>query len=1065
MLLLCALIVGSASAWGQSDYSAVETSNCTLTAGTNGSSCTVNGKDGIKVGTSSKGGTMTVTVPSGAKYLHVHAAAWNGVNELSLNITPDTNISPKSIALTANAGIANSSPFTLSGEGVSASDFYFVIAFTNVLTSETVFTFTTSTAKRFVIWGVNSEKPAIAITNIAFSEPKTASVSVGGTTTLTPTILPANYTETVDWESDNTDVATVSSTGVVTGVASGTAHITAKSHGNPSTIYDVCTVTVTAPVSVTGVSLKSSTTLILGETETLEATVLPNEATNKNVTWTSADDTKVSVDENGVITGLALTGETPVNITVTTVDGNFSATCAVTVNPIPVTSVSLNKTTAALRVGKTLTLSATVKPDEANQNVTWSSSEETVATVDANGKVTAIAEGTATITAQSVTDNTKEATCTVTVTDGAIDLRTTGEITFGNPFTSDEIGSGGYKTQDCELNGSDGNKYTWAEVDGYLNGGWQIKKTSGKVTSPVIKSDYGFTISVTTGTNDVTISDGTNSGKNSLTTTKNSATITIVGDGAYAVFTSIKITPSKLPVATEVAITDPGTLATGDTGTFAFTATTEEDNTASWASATAGVITITDAATGAYTAAGRGTSKITLTLTPTDASTYEAVTAERTVTVMEPVVITASNVEMTYGDAAKSIGATTTTGYTGTLSYASDNEAIATVSSTGVVTAVSVGTTTITISAPADAANYYTAGLDKVINVTVSAPTGVATAKPTSPVSVVSNTLLSSSLPTSWIGDGSIWSGDLNYGAVTAAGTIGNSYDLMTETINLEGNYTAASVTFEHTGNKTFSTSGTGRAEACKLYVKDGSTETQLSINTMFAGNNWTYVTNTTDLTDYLGKSIQLIFRYTPSSGNQGKWEVKNFAVNATPAPTESVKLNGSGYATFCSQYPLDFTNASGFSAWQITSIENDVITFSQIIGSVKGGTGILLKGTAGETVTINSSSSTNELSSNKLVGTLAPTYVEDDTYYGLSGEYFKKVSAGKVPAGKALLPASEVPSNARLTFVFEDAQGIKAIEHSPLTIDDSVYNLSGQRVTTPKKGLYIVNGKKVMVK
>lgn len=664
----------------------------------------------------------------------------------------------------------------------------------------------------------------VAITSIAFSEPKTETVGVGGTVTLTPTVLPSNYGETIDWESDVTGVATVNSSGVVTGVAAGTAHITAKSHGNPSTIYDVCTVTVTAPIAVTGVSLKSSTTLLLGGTETLVPEFTPTNATNKNVTWATADNTKVSVDENGVITGIALT-DTPVNITVTTEDGSYQATCAVTVNPVPVSSVGLNKTSAKLVIGKTLTLEATVSPDNAtNKSVTWESDDTDVATVNSSGKVTAVAEGTATITVKSVADPTKSATCTVTVTDGSINLSTTGEISFGNPFTGDEIGSGGYKTKECGLTGSDGNTYYWNEVDGYYNnGGWQIKNSSGKVTSPYINSDYGFTISVTKGTNNVTISDGTNSGQNSLTTTKTSTAITIKGDGTYAVFTAITITPLKAPVATDVAITDPGTLAVGATSTFAYTATTEEDNTPSWTSATTGVITITNAATGAYTAAGRGTSKITLTLTPDDATTYRAVTAERTVTVMEPVVITASNVEMTFGEAAKSIGATTSAGYAGTLTYESGNTSIATVDASGKVTAVAKGTTTITISAPADASHYYTAAIDKEITVTVSAPEGGTTAKTTTPVEVTSNTLLNNSLPTGWTGDGEIWSAESKYGAVTATGTIGSSYDLTTPSINLNGNYSEASVTFDHTGNNSFDTP----SNACKLYVKDGDTETQ----------------------------------------------------------------------------------------------------------------------------------------------------------------------------------------------------------------------------------------------
>lgn len=160
-VMLLTMVATTGEMWGQSDYSTTHTSNCTLTEGTNGSVCTVviseTDYNGIKVGTSKAGGTMTVTVPSGAKYLHIHVAAWNGVTGLSLNITPNTNISPTSVALTANTGIANNSPFTFSGTA-SSTDYYKVITFTNALTEETTFTFETSTGKRFVIWGVNAEE-------------------------------------------------------------------------------------------------------------------------------------------------------------------------------------------------------------------------------------------------------------------------------------------------------------------------------------------------------------------------------------------------------------------------------------------------------------------------------------------------------------------------------------------------------------------------------------------------------------------------------------------------------------------------------------------------------------------------------------------------------------------------------------------------------------------------------------------------------------------------------------------------------------------------------------------
>lgn len=189
-------------------------------------------------------------------------------------------------------------------------------------------------------------------------------------------------------------------------------------------------------------------------------------------------------------------------------------------------------------------------------------------------------------------------------------------------------------------------------------------------------------------------------------------------------------------------------------------------------------------------------------------------------------------------------------------------------------------------------------------------------------------------------------------------------------------------------------------------------------------------------------------------------------------AGTETVKLNGSGYATYCSEYPLDFTDAeaNGYSAWAITGVEGENITFSQITGTVKGGTGVLLKGTAGATVELVSAASTNE-PENLLEGTLAPTYVAADAYYGLSGNTFKKINAGTVPAGKAMLPASAVNGSSQgvkaFTFVFGGTTtGVNAVDNGQWTMDNgAIFSLSGQRLAKPQKGINIINGKKVLVK
>lgn len=121
----------------------------TMAAGTNGSPATVNEKSAIKVGTSSKGGDMTINVASGATRVRFYAAAWNGVTGLSLNITPATNVNTTSVNLTADTGVSGNSPFTLAG---TESTYLFEIDLKNV-TADTTLKLTSSTTKRFVVWG------------------------------------------------------------------------------------------------------------------------------------------------------------------------------------------------------------------------------------------------------------------------------------------------------------------------------------------------------------------------------------------------------------------------------------------------------------------------------------------------------------------------------------------------------------------------------------------------------------------------------------------------------------------------------------------------------------------------------------------------------------------------------------------------------------------------------------------------------------------------------------------------------------------------------------------------
>lgn len=183
-------------------------------------------------------------------------------------------------------------------------------------------------------------------------------------------------------------------------------------------LFASCT-TEEAEVAVTGVNLDESSLLLFPEqTQKLTATVVPENAANKNVTWSSDDTAVAVVSEDGSVTAVAV-GDAV--ITVTTADGGYTATCNVTVmaNRVNVESVSLDETALTVNRGETAQLTATVLPDNASvKDVTWTSSNPDIATVNEEGLVSAIALGNTTITVTTV-DGGKTATCEVTVDDDA----------------------------------------------------------------------------------------------------------------------------------------------------------------------------------------------------------------------------------------------------------------------------------------------------------------------------------------------------------------------------------------------------------------------------------------------------------------------------------------------------------------------------------------------------------------------------------------------------------------------------------------------------------------------
>lgn len=235
-----------------------------------------------------------------------------------------------------------------------------------------------------------------------------AKLYVGNTLQLTANIQPANATDkSVVWSSSNPAVATVSASGLVTAAGKGTATITATTVNGHSA---VCKVTV-APANPEKITLGvTSLKLYVGESKTVTATLEPADVQNKTVTWTSSNPSVASVDAQGSVTAKAAGTAT---VTARTAN-NLTAEVAVTVAPVYPTAITLNVTEKYIHAYETFTLTAKITPsDVKDKTLTWKSSNESVAVVDAEGNVTGAKEGTAEITVSS--PGGAKATCKFTV--------------------------------------------------------------------------------------------------------------------------------------------------------------------------------------------------------------------------------------------------------------------------------------------------------------------------------------------------------------------------------------------------------------------------------------------------------------------------------------------------------------------------------------------------------------------------------------------------------------------------------------------------------------------------
>ena len=504
----------------------------------------------------------------------------------------------------------------------------------------------------------------VPVTGVTVSE-NAVTMWVGEDKSFGVTVSPEGATNK-NWTSStsNASIASLSGKSTIHAVAPGTAIITVTTEDGKKT----ATITVTVTQQVGEIRLSADkTTLKVGGTAKVTANVLPENASNKGVTFTSSHSTVATVDANGNVQA-ASAGTT--TITATAADGKGAyGTITIKVEDMA-TGVTLSPTSKELKVNETAQLAASVLPATANQGIKFTSSDETVATVSETGLVTARKEGTAVITATAADGSEKSASCTIKVGATAVDVPVTG-ITLDQPEITIEV----------------------------LKDAKQLKVTvepANATNKDVVFSSSNTNVAVVSNTGLVT---AINNGTATITvTSKENPSIMakcLVKVGAPVLVTDVTVQPAELNLKTD--------------GTYQLSVSVLPSNAdergVTFESSNTAVATVS--ASGLITAKGPGTA--TITVTAKDSSGKKATC---TVTVTQPVkgvTVSPSSVVIQKDNVQKLTASVVPENATNKkLIYKSSNETVAVVSNDGIITARSEGWATITVCSEENQAIYGT---------------------------------------------------------------------------------------------------------------------------------------------------------------------------------------------------------------------------------------------------------------------------------------------------------------------------------------------------------------------
>ncbi|WP_095173945.1 MULTISPECIES: Ig-like domain-containing protein [Blautia] len=776
-----------------------------------------------------------------------------------------------------------------------------------------------------------------------------ATVYTGKTYTLSPELTPSNSTDTVTWTSSNTKVAKVSSKGVVTGVAKGTATITAKTTSGKAA---VCKVTVkTAATKVT--LSKTSVTVNKGKTYTLKATMSPSGA-NDSLQWSSSNSKVVKVSASGVVTGVAKGSAT---ITVKTGSGK-TASCKVTVK-VPSTKVSLSKTSISVNKGKTYTLKGTLSPSDSTDSLKWSSSNTKIAKVSSSGIVTGIEKGSATITVKATSGKTASCKVTVKIPSAKVTMsKTSVSVNVGKTYTLKGTMSPSNTTDTLKWTSSD-TKIAKVSSAGVVtavakgNATITVKTTSGKTatckvtvkvpstkvtmnkTSVSVNVGKTYTLKGTMSPSNTTdimkwSSSNTKVAKVSsagvvTALAKGSATITVKttsGKTATCKVTvkvpSTKVAMSKTSVSINVGktYTLKGTMSPGNT-----------TDTLKWSSSNTKIAKVSSA--GVVTAVAKGSATITVKTTSGKAATCK-------VTVKVP----STKVAMNKTSASINVGKTYTlkgtmspSNTTDTMKWSSSNTKIAKVSSAGVVTAVAKGTAMITVKT--------TSGKSATCKVTVKVPsTKVSVSKTSVSINKGKTYTLKGTMSPGNTTDTLKWSSSNTKVAKVSSSGVVTAVEKGTATITVKAT--------------------SGKSATCKVTVKIPSTKVALS---------------KASISIYKGKTYTLKGTLTPGNATDTlKWSSSN---------TKSASVSSSGVVKGIS---------AGTSTITVKTSSGKTATCKVTVKEIKATS---VKFESGEINLISGQSA-------KVGITVLPANTTDDITWSSSDESIVRVSAdGTISAGK----------------------------------------------------------------